>query len=136
MPESGGEVPESGGEVPESGGEVPETGGAGLVESATELIEKLLTVREHAFKRAEENILNAQKKQKESYDRKHQPKVLPLGSRVLLENTHQKQRKGGKLEPLWMGPYTISRNLCMKFLMKLEKFSRRRPTLLVPRAVT
>lgn len=76
-----------------------------------DLISKLLTVREHAFKQAEENIRNAQKKQKESYDRKHQPKVLPVGASVLLENTHQKQRKGGKLEPIWLGPYTISRDL-------------------------
>ena len=29
----------------------------------------------------------------------------------MLENTKQKQRKGGKLEPLWHGPYTINRNL-------------------------
>lgn len=76
-----------------------------------DLISKLLTVREHAFKKAEENIRNAQKKQKESYDRKHQPKVLPVGACVLLENTHQKQCKGGKLEPIWLGPYTISRDL-------------------------
>ena len=30
---------------------------------------------------------------------------------MLLENTAQKQRKGGKLEPLWLGPYTIHRDL-------------------------
>ena len=30
---------------------------------------------------------------------------------MLLENTAQKQRKGGKLCPAWLGPYTISRNL-------------------------
>ena len=30
---------------------------------------------------------------------------------MLLENTMQKQRKGGKLEPLWMGPYSIQRDL-------------------------
>ena len=30
---------------------------------------------------------------------------------VLLENTAQKQRKGGKLCPAWLGPYTNSRNL-------------------------
>ena len=30
---------------------------------------------------------------------------------VLLENTMQKQHKGGKLEPLWLGPYTIHRDL-------------------------
>ena len=73
------------------------------------LIEALLAVRKQAFSKAEENITAAQRKQKEEYDRKHQPKVLKVGTEVLLENTMQKQRKGGKLEPLWLGPYTIHR---------------------------
>ena len=75
------------------------------------LIEVLLAARKEAFSKAEENITAAQKKQKEEYDRKHQPKVLKVGTVVLLENTMQKQRKGGKLEPLWLGPYTIHRDL-------------------------
>ena len=37
--------------------------------------------------------------------------MLKVGTVVLLENTMQKQRKGGKLEPLWLGPYTIHRDL-------------------------
>ncbi len=73
------------------------------------IIEELLIARKQAFKRAEENIMVAQKTQKDTYDRKHQPKVLPVGTRVLLENSKQKQRKGGKLEPLWLGPYNISK---------------------------
>ena len=32
-----------------------------------------------------------------------------MGTQVLLENTAQKQRKGGKLEPAWLGPYNINR---------------------------
>ena len=28
-----------------------------------------------------------------------------------MENTQQKQRKGGKLRDRWLGPYTINRNL-------------------------
>ena len=64
------------------------------------LIEALLTAREQAFSKAKENIIAAQKKQKETYDRKHQSQVFVVGTRVLLENTLQKQRKGGKLEPL------------------------------------
>ena len=97
--------------------EVCPESGADLVDLTTEqdfdvgIIENLLTAREHAFLKAEENILAAQKKQKQTYDRKHQAKVLPVGARVLLENTLQKQRKGGKLEPIWLGPYTISKDL-------------------------
>ena len=30
-----------------------------------------------------------------------------MGTEVLLENTADKQRKGGKLNPSWLGPYTI-----------------------------
>ena len=75
------------------------------------LIEALLAARKQAFSKAEENITAAQKKQKEEYDRKHQPKVLKVGTVVLLENTMQKKHKGGKLESLWLGPYTIHRDL-------------------------
>ena len=37
--------------------------------------------------------------------------MLKVGTVVLLKNTMWKQRKGGKLEPLWLGPYTIHRDL-------------------------
>ena len=63
--------------------------------------------REKVFKKAESNILSAQKKQKETYDRKHQPAEIGVGTEVLLENTAQKQRKGGKLEPAWLRLYVV-----------------------------
>lgn len=78
---------------------------------ADALTHALLTSREKAFSKAEENIKAAQKKQKETYDRNYQPKVFKVGTVVWLENTLQKQRKGGKLEPLWLGPYTIHKDL-------------------------
>ena len=56
------------------------------------------------FKKAESNISAAQERQKQTYDRKHQPEEIAEGTQVLLENTAQKQRKGGKLEPAWLGP--------------------------------
>ena len=31
-----------------------------------------------------------------------------IGTEVLVENTADKQRKGGKLNQAWLGPYTIS----------------------------
>ena len=61
------------------------------------------------FKKADSNITSAQKRQKETYDRKHQPEEIAEGTQVLLENTAQKRRKGGKLEPAWLGPYVIHR---------------------------
>ena len=80
-------------------------------ESIGHKIDQLLQSREEAFKDAEANIALAQKQQKETYDRKHQPPVMQLGSKVLLENTAQKQRKGGKMDPLWLGPYIINSDL-------------------------
>ena len=80
-------------------------------EGVAEVIRHLLESRQKAFEKAESNIVQAQKYQKEVYDLKHQPNELPEGSLVLLENTAQKQCKGGKLCPAWLGPYTISRNL-------------------------
>ncbi len=80
-------------------------------ENTDAFIEELVIARNQVFRNVEENIHAAQKSQKETYDRKHQPKVFPVGTPVLLENTKQKQRKGGKLEPLWLGPYTVSRDV-------------------------
>ena len=62
----------------------------------------LLASRKKAVKEVEANI---------TYDRKHQPQVLLEGTEILLENTYQKQRKGGKMEPLWMGPYIVHQDL-------------------------
>lgn len=83
-------------------------------------IKALVESRERVFNQAESNIASAQKKQKETYDRKHQPGDISVGTQVLLENTAQKQRKGGKLEPAWLGPYTIHRHIG-KGLYELSK---------------
>ena len=58
-----------------------------------------------------DDITKAQKQQKETYDRKHFQKELEVNTKVLLEDTAQQQRKGGKMEPLRLGPYTINRCL-------------------------
>ena len=92
-------------------------------ENALELdsaVQALIESRERVFKKAESNISLAQKKQKETYDRKHQPEDIAVGMQVLLENTAQKQRKGGKMDPAWLGPYVIHR--CIgKGLYELSK---------------
>ena len=77
----------------------------------SELMEKLLKTRKQAFADVDANIKSAQKKQKETYDRKHQPAIFAVGTEVLLENTKQKQRKGGKLENLWLGPYIVHQHV-------------------------
>ena len=76
-----------------------------------ETVGVLLESRNQAFQKAQMNITKAQKQQKETYDRKHLQKELEVGTKVLLENTAQQQRKGGKMEPLRLGPYII--NQCL-----------------------
>ena len=73
------------------------------------VIQALIASRDRVFQKAESCITSAQKRQKETYDRKRQPGEIAVGTQVLLENTAQKQRKGGKLEPAWLGPYNINR---------------------------
>ena len=73
----------------------------------------LLKRREKAFQIAKANIKSAQIKQKETFDRKHQQSTYSIGSKVLLGNTAQKQRKRGKLESRWHGPYLVNRDLGM-----------------------
>ena len=79
--------------------------------SLEETVGALLESRSQAFQKAQANITKAQKQQKETYDRKHLQKELEVGTKVLLENTAQQQRKGGKMEPLRLGPYVINRCL-------------------------
>ena len=43
-------------------------------------VRALMKSREKVFKKAESNILSAQKKQKETYDRKHQPAEIAVGT--------------------------------------------------------
>ena len=74
-------------------------------------MEQFIYIRKKVFKAAELNILSAQKSPKETYNRKHQVQVLSGGTEVVLENTCQKHWKGGKMEPLWLGPYSINRCL-------------------------
>ena len=74
-------------------------------------VHALLVKREEVFRKAAKNIKDAQKKQKESYDRKHLPKELLVGTEVMIENTAQKERKGGKFKELFRGTYFITEKL-------------------------
>ena len=71
----------------------------------------LLSTREETKEKASKNIEEAQEKQKEHYDRKRSPETFADGTEVLVENTAQKQRKGGKLTDKWLGPYIINRHI-------------------------
>ena len=61
------------------------------------------------------NILAAQKRQKEQYDRKHSsnPVVFAVGSldQVLEKDFTRKKCAGGKLDHKWLGPFRVSHTL-------------------------
>lgn len=80
-------------------------------DSMEKIIEVLLEKREELFQEVDHNIKTAQQKQKETYERKHLPEELAPGTEVLIENTAQKDRKGGKLEEAFKGPYIIHETL-------------------------
>ena len=44
---------------------------------------------------------------------------MEVGMKVLLENTWEKERKGGKLADRWLGPYVINKD-CGKGLFELK----------------
>ena len=73
---------------------------------------KLEEERARRLDEAKQNILEAQQKQKETYDRKHaKPECYKIGELVLKKDFTRKKRKGGKLEIRFLGPYTISKVL-------------------------
>ena len=73
---------------------------------------KLEEERARRLDEAKQNILKAQQKQKETYDRKHaKPECYKIGQLVLKKDFTRKKRKGGKLEIRFLGPYTISKVL-------------------------
>ena len=60
----------------------------------------------------QKNIISAQKKQKEQYDKKHSKAVFySAGTHVLKKDFRKKKRKGSKLDFPWVGPYLITRSL-------------------------
>ena len=77
------------------------------------VIEALLQMREKLFEATILNVSLAQREQKELYDSKHNPNELQVGTTVLKENTRQKQRKGGKMDDHWLGPYSMHWKRCV-----------------------
>ena len=60
--------------------------------------------------------MNIESQSKHISTRKHNPDIPPVGKEVLVGNTAQKQRKGGTLNPAWLGPYKISKQLKRVFM--------------------
>ena len=65
-------------------------------------------VKEAAIGKAKVNIANAQNRYKRNYDKRFANReVFKMGDLVLLENQRNKNRKGGKRDVKYSGPYTI-----------------------------
>ena len=72
----------------------------------------MASARLQILEEAKQNILQAQQKQKELYDRKHaKPELFAKGQLVLKKDFTRKKRKGGKLDSKFLGPYVIVKAL-------------------------
>ena len=56
-------------------------------------------------------IILLKTKQKLQYDAKHSKVKIFKGAIVLMRDMRRKKRKGGKLDPKWLRPYTIIQQL-------------------------
>ena len=70
-----------------------------------------LDVRENTYKQVKENITAAQEKQKAEFFRRKNKGVksfiFSIGDIVYKRNNANLNRKGGKMDPKWHGPYKI-----------------------------
>lgn len=66
-------------------------------------------IRTEVNSTAQSNIKQAQSKQRDDYDRRHDSShTYSVGEKVLLKNLKRADRKGGKYADPWRGPYTIT----------------------------
>ena len=78
----------------------------------TSALSSLTAHRQQLLEKAKENILKAQERQKNDYDRRRaNPKVYTVGSKVLKKDFLRKKRKGGKMDAKYIEPYVITRHL-------------------------
>lgn len=74
--------------------------------------ETMRTVRQNLNEKVSQAITSAQERQKKHYDIRHnQTKQMVKGSVVYIKNYKRIHRMGSKMEPLWIGPYTVSKVL-------------------------
>jgi hypothetical protein len=72
------------------------------------VLDSTSAIREKIFTKVEQNISQAQQKQKRDYDRRHQSSnVISVGDKVLLKNNKRNDRKGGKFTFKWLGPFVV-----------------------------
>ena len=73
-----------------------------------QVVEKNMECHKKVLESVKKNIIIAQTKQKEQYDKKHaNSEVFKPGSIVLKKVFSRKKRAGGKMDFCWVGPYKI-----------------------------
>jgi hypothetical protein len=81
-------------------------------EDTRQSLECMTNNRIRVLNEVKENIIKAQQKQREVYNRKHSnPSKFVIGTSVLKKDFMRKKRKGGKLDHKWLGPYVIAKDL-------------------------
>ena len=94
-----------------------------MSENADELIEEHQIFRENMMEKVKANIVVAQARQKEQYDKKHfNPEIFAAGALVLRKDMKRKKRAGGKMDFKWLGPYRIVKSMG-KGLYQIESTS-------------
>ena len=89
-----------------------ETKNQDLHETQTMDVDRLTERRKELIEEAKLNIKEAQKKQKEAYDRKHaRPEGFQVGMKVSKKDFCRKKRANGKLDVKYLGPYKITKVL-------------------------
>lgn len=87
-----------------------DSGGAHLGLS-TEAVIRATEQRDQVEATVRERLKSARQKQKDEYDaRKRRGKVVvdvSVGAKVLVRNARKTTRKGGRLQPEFLGPYTV-----------------------------
>ena len=81
-------------------------------QNTDELIEENQTYREKMMEKVKANIVAAQSRQKEQYDKKHHDsEIFAEGALVLKRDMTRKKRAGGKMDSKWIGPYRIMKSM-------------------------
>ncbi|RXN12538.1 myosin-1 isoform X3 [Labeo rohita] len=74
-----------------------------------ECIAECIRRQDTIFKTVQENVRNVQGRVKKRKLEKGMSVDIQVGDRVLRQNIRSRQRKGGKLDPDYLGPYTVVR---------------------------
>lgn len=76
---------------------------------AEECISECIKRQDRLYQIVQENIAQVQKKIRKRKLDQGEAVVMQVGDRVLRQNKRSQQRKGGKLDPDFLGPYTVTK---------------------------